>query len=312
MAKILITGGAGFLGKKLAIKLKDKNEIMLGSRNNWLNQLACEETGCNVTPLDVSNIKSVQDICSSFKPDIIIHAAATKYVNISEDQPLECIDVNILGSQNVARVAIANKIQTVIGISTDKAAPPVNHIYGLSKAMMERMFCSLDYSTDTNFSCVRFGNIAWSTGSVFPIWKRMMESNNLIESTGSNMKRFIFSVDEAADLVLTCMNNIHLTKGKILSQKMKSAKILDVLEAWRDYIGTEWVPIQQRVGETIDEIIIGSSEVANTRIMPIESKEYFLTSTREVYEDCIEGKFHTGNAESLLKDEIIDLIKIGM
>jgi UDP-glucose 4-epimerase len=312
MAKILITGGAGFLGKKLAIKLKDRNEVMLGSRNNGLNQIACEETGCDVAPLDVSNIESVQDICSSFKPDIIIHAAATKYVNISEEQPLECIDVNISGSQNVARVAIANKIQTVIGISTDKAAPPINHIYGLSKAMMEKMFCSLDYSTDTNFSCVRFGNIAWSTGSVFPIWKRMMESNNLIESTGSNMKRFIFSVDEAADLVLTCINNIHLTRGKILSQKMKSVKIQNVLEAWKDYVGTEWVPIQQRVGETIDEIIIGSSEVSNTRIIPIDSKEYFLTSTREVYEDCIEEKFYTGNAESLSKDEIIDLIKIGM
>jgi UDP-N-acetylglucosamine 4,6-dehydratase/5-epimerase len=312
MAKILITGGAGFLGKKLAIKLKDSNEVLLGSRNNGLNQIALSETGCNVVPLDVANIESVRDICATFRPEIIIHAAATKYVNISEEQPLECIDVNITGSQNVARVAVANKIQTVIGISTDKAAPPVNHIYGLSKAMMERMFCSLDYSTETNFSCVRFGNIAWSTGSVFPIWKRMMESNNLIESTGSNMKRFIFSVDEAADLVLTCIKNIHLTKGKILSQKMKSAKILDVLEAWKDYVGTEWVPIQQRVGETIDEVIIGSSEVSNTIIIPIDTKEYFLTSTREVYEDCIEEKFYTGNAEYLSKEEIIDLIKIGI
>ena len=82
--------------------------------------------------------------------------------------------MNILGSTNIARASIEKGVHTVIGISTDKAAPPVPNIYGSSKAIMERMFCSLDYSNDTNFSCVRFGNIAWSTGSVFPIWKKMM------------------------------------------------------------------------------------------------------------------------------------------
>lgn len=312
MAKILITGGAGFLGKKLAIKLKNKNEILLGSRNNGLNQIAHDETGCDVIPLDVSNIDSVRDAVSLFKPEIVIHAAATKYVNISEEQPLECLDVNVTGSKNIARVAIDNNVKTVIGISTDKAAPPVKHIYGLSKAIMERMFCSLDYSTDTNFSCVRFGNIAWSTGSVFQIWKRMMEKNNLIESTGSNMKRFIFSVDDASDLVIACIQNIKLTKGKILSQKMKATKIMDVLNIWNEHIGTEWVPVKQRIGESIDEIIIGSSEVPNTKIISINNKDYFLTSTREVFQDCIKEKFDTSNSKSLSKEEILNLIKIGI
>ena len=113
----------------------------------------------------------------------------------------------------------------MVGISTDKTAPPVGNIYGYSKAVMERMFCSLDQVSNTKFSCVRFGNIASSTGSVFPIWKSMTESSGIIESTGPEMRRFFFSVDEASNLVLRNMNNIDLFQGKILSQIMKSAQI---------------------------------------------------------------------------------------
>ena len=193
MKRLLITGGSGFLGKELAKKLKKNYEIILASRNNGLNQEAEAITGCKTIPMDITNKDSVYDGFNAFKPEIVIHAGATKYVNISEEQPLECIDVNILGSTNIARASIEKGVHTVIGISTDKAAPPVTHIYGNSKAIMERMFCSLDYSNDTNFSCVRFGNIAWSTGSVFPIWKRMMLDEGLIKSTGPHMKRFFFN-----------------------------------------------------------------------------------------------------------------------
>ena len=220
MKKILITGGSGFLGKELAMKLKSSNEVILGSRNNGLNRLAAEITGCETIPLDITSLESVKDAVSRYKPEIIIHAAATKYVDLSEKQPFECIDVNILGSENVARVSIDSGVKTVIGISTDKTAAPVGNIYGHTKAIMERLFSGLDGVGGTNFSCVRFGNIAWSTGSVFPIWKRMMESNNLIETTGPNMRRFFFSVSEASDLVIRCLNNQNELKGKILSQKI--------------------------------------------------------------------------------------------
>ncbi len=312
MAKILITGGSGFLGKKLAMKLKKENEVLLGSRNNGLNQIAFEETGCRTIPLDVSNIESLKDACSAFEPEIIIHAAATKYVDVSEVQPLECIDVNIIGSQNVARVAIDRQVKTVIGISTDKASPPISSIYGMSKGIMERMFCSLDYSHETNFSCVRFGNVAWSTGSVFPIWKRMMENNGHIKSTGSNMKRFIFSVDDAADLVIRNINNIDLTKGKILSQKMKASKMINFLEYWKDLHGTDWTPIDQRIGESQNEIMIGKSELKNTKEIIIDSKEHFITSFRESFEDHLLESFNTENAEEHTKSEIGELIKLGI
>src|SRR5262249_33157336 len=123
--------------------------------------------------------------------------AATKFVDLAEKLPLECVDVNVLGSENVARVSMEYEVQTVIGISTDKATPPVRNTYGLTKALMERVFCGLDGKTKTRFLCVRYGNVAWSTGSVLPIWKKMHEETGVIGTTGPDMRRFFFTVDEA-------------------------------------------------------------------------------------------------------------------
>jgi UDP-N-acetylglucosamine 4,6-dehydratase/5-epimerase len=311
MERILITGGSGFLGRELALKLKNNYEVILGSRNNGLNQEAEQYTGCKSIPLDVSNIYSVQDAFNFCEPDIVIHAGATKYVNISEEQPLECIDVNVLGSQNIARVAIQKGVKTVIGISTDKAAPPVPHIYGSSKALMERMFCSLDFSNKTNFSCVRFGNIAWSTGSVFPLWKRMMEDNGLIESTGPNMKRFFFSVSDAADLVIRNLDNIHTTRGKVLSMKMKASKILNLLNAWQKLYGTKWIEIDRRLGESDHESMIGSIELKYTAEIILDERDHFLTSFRDPLTEHAQDVFTTEFAEHHSEEEMIDLIKLG-
>ncbi len=187
--KILITGGSGYLGRNLAKKLKNKYRIYLGSRNNQRNDLAKNETGCEAFPLDVANINSVIDAVNYVKPDIIIHAAATKFVDLSEKYPLECHDVNILGSANIARVAIDKKIKGVIGISTDKASPPVKNIYGMSKAVMEKLFISLSNNHKTKFTCVRYGNVTWSTGSVLPIWSKMFKKNKTILTTGPYMRR---------------------------------------------------------------------------------------------------------------------------
>ena len=110
MKKILITGGSGYLGTSLALNLKKKYKVYLGSRNNYLNSKVQDLTKCETFPLDITNINSVKDIINRTKPNIIIHAAASKYVDISEINPNECIDTNVLGSQNIARVAIDNKI----------------------------------------------------------------------------------------------------------------------------------------------------------------------------------------------------------
>ena len=308
MQTIFITGGSGFLGRNLALKLKNKYNVILGARNNGNNQLAQTITGCIVSPLDITNMNSIYDNIRQFKPDIIIHAAATKFVDISERFPMECIDVNIIGSQNIARSAIENKIKTVIGISTDKAAPPVGNIYGHSKAIMERMFSSLSNSNDTNFVSVRFGNIAWSTGSVFPIWQRM-EKEGLIGSTGPQMRRFIFSVNEAADLVIRAMDHAEELRGGILSLKMKSAQIQTILEVWSKLKNVPWKQIDGRPGDKIDEVLVGKIELPYTKEIFIDDLHHYYINFNEKTDDIkLIDEVSSENAERLNEEEIIKLI----
>ena len=134
-------------------------------------------------------------------------------MNISEEFPNECIDTNIIGSQNILRSSIQNNVGNVLGISTDKAAAPIANIYGLSKSM-EKLFTSMDDLNSTRFSCVRYGNVTWSTGSVFPIWHNMATNETVIKSTGPTMSRFFFSITDAVNLVKTSLENFEIVSGK--------------------------------------------------------------------------------------------------
>ena len=292
----------------LAVKLKKNYEVMLAARNNSVNMIVHKRTGCNVIPLDVVSIESVRDAFNEFMPHIVIHAAATKYVDLSEKHVMECIDVNILGSQNVARIAIDKGVDFVIGISTDKAAPPVGNVYGLSKALMERFFCALNVKSKTRFACVRFGNIAWSTGSVFPIWKMMTEKDGIVQTTGPEMRRFFFSVYEAADLVIRAMDNIDVLGGKILSQKMKSAQIESILEVWAKHYGIRWEKIQRRLGDKTDEYLISSIELENTVEKNINGISHFVITFNERFENHVVEPFSSRNADRLSETEILKLI----
>ena len=302
--KILITGGTGFLGKQLALALKEKADVVLTARNNKQNFKAKSVTGCEIMPVDVSSIESVRDCVAEVNPDLIIHAAATKFVDLSEIMPMECIDVNILGSQNVARVAIDKGVKAVIGISTDKAAPPIRNIYGMSKAMMERIFCSLDTKTDTKFACVRYGNVAWSTGSVLPIWKKMYEDTNMLQSTGPEMTRFFFTVDEAVQLILTAMENFKDIHGKVLSRRMKSSLIRNILEVWVKEIGGKWKTMEGRPGDRLYECLIGELELEYTREIIYNDIIHYLISFNNKVDHPLEAIISSDNAERLTDDEI--------
>jgi len=308
METILITGGSGFLGRHLAVKLKDKYRVVLGARNNGNNQLAQVKTGCIVTPMDITNLNSIYDCVNEFKPEIVIHAAATKFVDISEQYPMECIDINVIGSQNMARVAMEKGVKKFIGVSTDKAAPPVGNIYGHSKAIMERMYCSLDKKGDTRFVCTRFGNIAWSTGSVFPIWQRMVKQNGSIESTGPEQRRFFFLVDEAADLVIEAMDNIETLHGGILSLKMKAAQVKDILDVWTKEQNVPWKQIAARPGDKQDEVLVGAIELPYTKELTINKKHYYFIHFDKKQDNDIKAEIASYNAERLSDQEISTII----
>ncbi|MEQ8810896.1 MAG: polysaccharide biosynthesis protein, partial [Imperialibacter sp.] len=281
---VLITGGTGFLGRELGQKLKDHYQVILGARNNKQNHLIKQLTGCEVTPLDITNIESVRDAVVAYRPEIIVHAAATKFVDLSEKFPMECIDVNVVGSQHIARVAMDKGVKTVIGISTDKASPPVRNTYGMSKAIMERMFCSSNGKSETKFTCVRYGNVAWSTGSVLPIWRKMHAETGVIGTTGPEMRRFFFTVDDAVALVIVAINHIDEVAGMVLSREMKAAQIQDILTTWTKLYGGRFERIEGRPGERMDEFLIGELELPYTREIFYDKVRHFLISFNEKVE----------------------------
>jgi UDP-N-acetylglucosamine 4,6-dehydratase/5-epimerase len=308
MKTVLITGGTGFLGKRLGLALKNEYRVILAGRNNKQNFTAQKFTGCEVLPLDITNIEAVRDIVNETKPDIIIHAAATKFVDLAEKQPMECVDVNVLGSQNIARVAIDKDIDIVIGISTDKASPPVRNTYGLSKALMERVFCSMNGKKKTRFTCVRYGNVAWSTGSVLTIWNKMIKETGVIGTTGPEMRRFFFTVDEAVRLVLAALYNIDIVEGKVLSMKMKAAQIQDILRVWTENNGGKWEQIEGRPGERLDEYLIGDAELPFTRELTIDGITHYLISFNEKVKSPLELGLSSANTDKLTDEEILRLI----
>jgi UDP-N-acetylglucosamine 4,6-dehydratase len=307
-SRVLITGGTGFLGKRLGLALKNEYDVYLTGRNNKQNFTAEKMTGCKILPMDVVNIESVRDAFAEVRPDIVIHAAATKFVDLSEKQPMECTDVNVVGSQNVARVAVEKGVKAVIGISTDKAAPPVRNIYGLSKAMMERIFCSMNAKTDTKFVCVRYGNVAWSTGSVLPIWRKMHAETGVLKSTGPEMTRYFFTVDDAVQLVLTGMKNIEALQGKVLSRMMKSAQIKDILDVWVSEKGGKWEKIAGRPGDRLYECLIGELELDYTRKATYDGILHYVISFNEKVEEPLKEIVSSDNAERLSRTEISKLL----
>jgi UDP-N-acetylglucosamine 4,6-dehydratase/5-epimerase len=306
---LLITGGSGFLGKRLGLALKERYRVVLASRNNKLNAAAEKMTGCETLPLDVASIESVRDAFLETSPSVVIHAAATKFVDLAEKQPMECVDVNVTGSQNVARVALERGVDTVIGISTDKAAPPVRNTYGLSKALMERVFVSCNRKNQkTRFACVRYGNVAWSTGSVLCLWKKMHEETRVIGTTGPEMRRFFFTVDDAVKLVVTALDEIDSLQGKVLARHMKAALIRDMLDVWVRHRGGRWEQIEGRPGERNDEFLIGDLELPYTVEKDLSGIKHYVISFNEKAATPLASGLSSANTTRLSDDEILSLI----
>lgn len=308
-ATLLVTGGTGFLGRRIGATLKDRFRVVLVGRNNEHNMKAQTVTGCETLPMDVANIESVRDIFSEVRPDVVVHAAATKYVDLSERQPMECLDVNVLGSQNIARVSVERGVQVVVGMSTDKASPPVGNTYGLTKALMERVFCAMNGKAETRFMCVRHGNIAWSTGSVFPIWKRMQETAaGVIGSTGPDMTRYFSTVAEAVALVEAAVDNAEQFQGKVLEREMKAARIRDILELWVRHKGGSWHQIEGRPGERQHEYMIGEPELPYTSETEVAGSRHYVISFNEPARRPLPRSLCSADAPRLSEEEILDMI----
>lgn len=297
------------MGRRLGLHFRNLNyEVTLAARNAKQNQLAQQFSGCEVLPLDVASIESVRDVINSVKPDIIIHAAATKFVDLAERLPLETTDINVVGSQNIARVAIDKGVQYVIGVSTDKASPPVGGIYGMSKSLMERLFCNLDDKTKTRFSCVRYGNVAWSTGSVLCTWRKKAKLGEVLGLTGADMRRFFFTVDEAVNLIDTAITIAYEVYGSVLSREMKATSMQHLLDVWQQHEPIQYERMQTRGGERPVEFLFGESELPFTTPFQYRGVKHYAIKFNQVSPSPVGAVLSSENAEALTDNEIWELI----
>ena len=270
---LLITGGTGSFGNAVLNRFlqTDIGEIRVFSRDEKKQDDMRHEFQSRMPELaskvkfyigDVRDLASVKN--AMYGVDYVFHAAALNQVPSCEFFPMEAVKTNVIGTDNVLTAAIETGVQTVICLSTDKAAYPVNAM-GTSKAMMEKVVVakSRTVSPDkTKICCTRYGNVMCSRGSVIPLWIDQIRSGKPITITEPEMTRFIMSLDEAVDLVLFAFEQG--VSGDILVQKAPACTISVLAQAVTELFdpGHEIKVIGIRHGEKLYETLLTNEECA--------------------------------------------------
>ena len=271
---LMITGGTGSFGNTVLKRFleTDIGEIRVFSRDEKKQDDMRHEF--QVTHPEVAHklkfyIGDVRDLASvknaMYGVDYIFHAAALKQVPSCEFFPVEAVKTNVLGTDNVLTAAIETGVKTVICLSTDKAAYPVNAM-GTSKAMMEKVVVAKSRTVapeKTKICCTRYGNVLCSRGSVVPLWIDQIRAGNPITITEPSMTRFVMSLEEAVDLVLFAFENGE--SGDILVQKAPACTIEVLAKAVAELFNpeTEIRVIGIRHGEKMFETLLTNEECAN-------------------------------------------------
>ncbi len=269
---LLITGGTGSFGNAVLNRFLDTDikEIRVFSRDEKKQDDMRHEFQARLPQAagkikffigDVRDLHSVKNAMHGV--DYIFHAAALKQVPSCEFFPMEAVKTNVIGTDNVLTAAIDAGVKTVICLSTDKAAYPVNAM-GTSKAMMEKVIVAKSRTADnTKICCTRYGNVMCSRGSVIPLWIDQIRAGNPITITEPTMTRFIMSLEEAVDLVLFAFE--HGVSGDILVQKAPACTIETLAKAVTGLFnpGHEIKVIGIRHGEKMYETLLTNEECAN-------------------------------------------------
>ncbi len=269
---LLITGGTGSFGNAVLNRFlkTDIGEIRIFSRDEKKQDDMRHEFQAKMPDVaekikffigDVRDLQSIRN--AMYGVDYIFHAAALKQVPSCEFFPMEAVRTNVLGTDNVLTAAIEEGVKSVICLSTDKAAYPVNAM-GISKAMEERVAVAKSRtSNNTKICCTRYGNVMCSRGSVIPLWIEQIKAGNPITITEPKMTRFIMSLDEAVDLVLFAFENG--INGDILVQKAPACTIETLAKAVTELFNpqTEIKVIGIRHGEKMYETLLTNEECAN-------------------------------------------------
>ena len=259
---ILITGGTGSFGKKFVeVMLKEYHlkKLIVYSRDE-LKQLEMRAAGFDHPSLRyfIGDVRDQERLRRAMHGvDIVVHAAALKQVPACEYNPMEAIKTNIMGTSNVIEAALDSGVEKVMSLSTDKAVNPVN-LYGATKLAAEKLVVQSNAyaaGTATRYSCVRYGNVVGSRGSVVPVFIQQRSSGKLT-ITDERMTRFWLSLEQGVHFVIRCIEQMH--GGEVFVPKIPSMKVLDLARAIAPHARVEVIGI--RPGEKLHEVLISEDE----------------------------------------------------
>ncbi|WP_321504120.1 polysaccharide biosynthesis protein [uncultured Methanoregula sp.] len=302
---ILITGGTGSLGKVLTRRLLSgemgtPKKIIIFSRDeakqhemrvNYHNlRSPTEEVIYNnfkqLLEFRIGDIRDYWSVSAVLRGvDIVFNAAALKQVPSCEYFPFEAVRTNIEGPENIVRAIRENNlpVETVVGISTDKACKPVN-VMGMTKALQERIFIRANIECPkTRFICVRYGNVLASRGSVIPLFHEQINSGGPVTITTSDMTRFLLSLDQAVDTIFGAIR--HARAGETYIPRVPSANVVDIAKILIGTRPVKMVVTGIRPGEKIHEILVSEEEANRT----IERDPYYVILPI-LPELCIQGE----------------------
>jgi len=281
---ILVTGGTGSMGKVMVRRLLSgelgtpKKVIVMSRDEGKQHDMRLAYLHKTVTTDEViyrnfqqtlefriGDVRDFSDVCSSVKnADIVINAAALKQVPTCEYFPDQAVLTNCIGAMNIVRAIRENDypVETVVGVSTDKAAKPVN-VMGMSKAIQERIFTSANVlNSNTSFICVRYGNVLASRGSVIPLFVEQVSHGGPVTVTVPEMTRFLLTLNQAVDTVFTALRTAE--PGEILVPDAPAATVINLAKA---LIGDRDIEIKitgTRPGEKMHEIMVSEEEIHHT------------------------------------------------
>lgn len=313
---ILVTGGTGSIGREIVKKLLEFEPTtvrVLDNNETALFDLEQELNDNRIRTL-IGDIRDPERLKMAFDSvDIIFHAAALKHVSLCEYNPFDAVKTNVLGTQNVLNSALEANAEKVIVISTDKAVNPIN-VMGATKLLSERLTISANNyagNKKTIFSCVRFGNVIDSRGSVVPIFKKQIKNGGPVTITDPEMTRFVMGIPEAVELILKAGK---LAKGKeIFILKMPALNIIDLAEVMIEEFASNYNHkvedikikiIGKRNGEKMYEELMTEDELNYA----LEYEELFILNSDKKYDSNNTLNNHSHLSPKLSKDEIKNMI----
>ena len=310
MSKIFITGGTGFLGSNFVKLLYDQgHHFIIYSRDEQKQfRMALDypdESRVSFVLGCIRSQTSVMDAVSHFKPDVVLHTAAQKHVKIGEHNPMQTVLTNIHGTKHIVRACIANNVRAAAFVSTDKAVNPIN-LYGSTKLFMEKIFINGNAyagGQGSIFSCVRYGNVISSRGSVIQKWKELSKKGKEFPLTDRTMTRFWLTLDSAVNFVYNSFKIMN--GGEIIIPKLRRMNILDLAEAIDKNYKVKIIGIRQ--GEKLHETLIGFEEILNT----IEFEDHYIVYPNFSWLDSLKGKGKPVDTNFVYSsDKIIDTISV--